>query len=509
MFNYNTIKPVNIHYRKYPNTLGTPSDEKKEPLNPDENKGGGQFPNGNKVAIDYTNNKINISQVLQDFRSTIAAINSPDEIKNEVEEYLKLVEKETLKNSPSREIVLSDLKNAARITDKYIQDSLKKPSKVVQDWVEALFLQNINLKADPNEINEDFRVKIPEKKPQPSLATTPVQIEENSRTDGIKPLDEDTVTFTANKTNSNNINKKTEETTSPIITDSADNIDVQKLELEIDTQAKAEYQNETSATQKTEIKPLKNSLYAAKTENETLAKEKLIKAKDIYKQSNDIYNALKLYDEALELISTGDNQNLKSAIYFERAKIFDLNDYAELALIDYHKATKSSDNNLKTHAHIKMGDIYDEYVQFDPAMNQYTRAIESAEEVNNYQGKTKALRQISSMFARMYDKDNLDIFAELALDSARESNNPKTIKNTYFETAKNYQYIGEDSKALKVYAEFAKETSHMKDYDSLAQDYMEASILMDKKGNKKKANSLMQKAKEYRRLAKLKQADLA
>ena len=168
MFNYNLINPVNIHYRKYPNNSegakgAVNNDEQsqyKKPVSSDENNNQRRFPNGNKVAIDYTKNQVNISQILQDFRSTISAINSPDSVVNEVEQYLGLVGKESEKAEPSREIVLSNLKNAARITDKYIQDSLKKPSRVVQDWVDALFLQNINLKADPNEVNEEFRVKI-------------------------------------------------------------------------------------------------------------------------------------------------------------------------------------------------------------------------------------------------------------------------------------------------------------------------------------------------------------
>ena len=505
MFNYNIVNPVNIHYRKYPENKDAASDGKKTSINPDDKGNQRQFPNGNKVAIDYTNNKINISQILQDFRSTIAAINSPDEVKKDVEVYLELVERESTKNSPSRDIVLSNLKNAARITDRYIQESLKKPSKVVQDWVDALFLQNINLKADPNEINEDYRVQIPEKKQPQQIAQTPVQIPSNVNihTGGLKPLNEDTITIS-----NGDIPKITPEIEAEALPQSADiqvqDLYAENLEKEIQAQAEDEYKKEVISLPKSpEIK----SPYEAKTENEALAKAKALEAKNTYSDSSDIYTALKLYDEALELISNSDNQNLKSAIYFERAKIFDTNDYAELALIDYHKATKCTDNNLKTQAHIKMGDIYDDYVQFDPAMSQYTRAIESAEEINNYQGKTKALRQISSMFARLYDKDNTEIFTDLAIESAKESNNPTTIKNTYIEAAKNYQYIGEDTKALYVYGEFAKEKVLQDDYESMAQNYMEASMLMDKKGNKQKAFALMQKAKELQRLAKLKRLD--
>lgn len=496
MFNYNLINPVNIHYRKYPNQNEgiNPDEKKKQQITPDnKEQNQGRFPNGNKVAIDYSNNKINISQILQDFKSTIAAINTPEDIKKEVETYLTLVNTESLKEAPSRDIVLSNLKNAARVTDKYIQDSLKKPSKVVQDWVEALFLQNINLKADPNEINEEFRVKIPEKKQPQTPAENIYAQNVNIHHGGIKPLDEDTVQFTKEKETSKEPVYKVE---TSFIENKPEAVPVENIEQEIEAQVAKEIIEENTPA------PIKKqSPYAPKTENEVLAKEKIMQAKSIYNESKDTYNTLKLYDEALDL--AGDNINLKSAIHFERAKIFDSSNYPELALIDYNKATKGEDYNLKTQAHIKMGDIYDDYVQFEPAMDQYERAIQTSEEVKNYQGKTKALRQIASMFTRMYDKDGMEAFSDLALEAAKESNNPKTITNTYLETAQNYRYIGEDSKALQLYGELAKEKSVQDDYEAMAKNYMEAAMLMDKKGNKQKSYALMMKSKEFMRKARL------
>lgn len=525
MFNYNVINPVNIHYRKYPqnNENGKISDEenskKQTPLTTDEN-GGGQrrFPNGNKVAIDYTKNQINIAQVLQDFRSTIAAINSPDDVKEEVESYLGLVGKESLKDEPSREIVLSNLKNAARVTDKYIQDSLKKPSRVVQDWVDALFLQKVNLKSDPNEINEEFRVKIPPKKTaQTSAQATYEPYSEaytppsaaNHGTNSLAPLDEDVVQL--------NTSAKIAQKPSG---DEAYEIDGSYIETsyeqqmpEVFVEPEAVYyepalMEEAKNIEAPEIQAeAENDPYAAITENEALAKEILLQGKAAFNQGADIYTTLKLYDEALELLDSTSSPNIKSAIYFERAKIFDSYDYAELALIDYNKATKCEDGNLKTQAHIKMGNIYDDYVQFEPAMDQYSRAIETSEEVNNLQGKTRALRYIASMFTRLYDTENTETFSELAIESAIESKNPKTIAKTYLETAENYKYIGDDSKALQVYARLAQENEVQDDFETLAQNYMEASALMDKKGNKKKSYALMLKSKEYQRMARLRRAE--
>lgn len=498
MFNYNVINPVNINYRKYPqkdevkNSAGENLKTPVKSATEEQNNGQRKFPNGNDVAIDYTKNQINIAQVLQDFRSTIAAINSPDYVKEEVEQYLQLVSKETKKQEPSREIVLANLKNAARVTDKYIQESLKKPSKVVQDWVDALFLQRINLKEDPKEINEEFRVKIPPKK-----ETTQTQVPS-----GVAPLKEDTVSFSGAKSVEDNEQvytitatpTKTTQEEIALAEEFAEAYDGDYIEEDITPQQ----------IEPTQAEPqVKLSPYAPTTEKEALAKETLLKGKATFENGGDIYSTLKLYDEALELIQGSENQNLKSAIYFERAKVFDSYDFAELALIDYNKATKSEDGNLRAQAHIKMGNIYDDYVQFDPAIDQYSRAIVSSEEANNPYGKTKALRHIASMFTRIYDEDNTQSFSDLSIESAKETQNSKTIATTYLEVANNYKYIGDDTKALKTYGALAQEESVREDYEALAQNYMEASMLMDKKGNKKKAFALLQKSKEYQRKARL------
>ena len=103
MFNYNVAHPINIHYRKYPQrqeVKNNPAQEQQGAIKnatDEQNNDNRKFPNGNDVAIDYTKNQINIAQVLQDFRSTISAINSPDVVKEEVELYLQLVSKETKK----------------------------------------------------------------------------------------------------------------------------------------------------------------------------------------------------------------------------------------------------------------------------------------------------------------------------------------------------------------------------------------------------------------------------
>lgn len=107
----------------------------------------GVFPNGEQTAIDYTKRKINITQVLSDFENTANAIGAPDDIKAEVLSYLGLIENQSQKENPNPQIIQSNLKNASQILDGYITDTLKKPSKVVENWVDALFLQQIDYKS--------------------------------------------------------------------------------------------------------------------------------------------------------------------------------------------------------------------------------------------------------------------------------------------------------------------------------------------------------------------------
>lgn len=122
-----------------------------------------EFPNGNKTVIDYSSSSVNIAQVITDFTNTTLAIGAPEDVLEEVNAYLGLVEKQTLKDEPSKKIIQTNLKNASQILDKYITDTLNKPSNVVEGWIDALFLQKIDLKANSEALNPDFKVKLPEK----------------------------------------------------------------------------------------------------------------------------------------------------------------------------------------------------------------------------------------------------------------------------------------------------------------------------------------------------------
>ena len=106
--------------------------------------------------------KINIAQILKDFKNTAVAIATPDDLMEEVDGYIGLIRKQVEKDKPNVKLIQSNLKNAGGLLDKYISDTLNKDSKVVQNWVEAVFLQDVNYKYDDEEVNVDFLVNFPE-----------------------------------------------------------------------------------------------------------------------------------------------------------------------------------------------------------------------------------------------------------------------------------------------------------------------------------------------------------
>jgi len=169
---YNSIYPINFTRRNFVGAKA--SGEASENVQNEEEKRERpdlsqrhSFPNGEKTKIDYSKSKINVAQIVTDFNNTALAIGAPEEINEEVNSYLNLIKKESEKTSPSKDIILGNFKNASKVLDEYISTALNKPSsKVVEDWIDALFLQNIDCKSDPSSINPDFKIKLPEKKPQ-------------------------------------------------------------------------------------------------------------------------------------------------------------------------------------------------------------------------------------------------------------------------------------------------------------------------------------------------------
>lgn len=428
---YNIINPVNITYRNLP-TIKPKKQEAKAteekaqesvnsnlPQTPDvldERQKRREFPNGNAVAIDYAKNKINISQILTDFRSTISAIATPPKIMEEIEGYLKIIDTESAKETPNKDIIRTNLKYASQIADNYISETLEKESKVVENWIDALFLQRIVYKANPEDINETYKIKI-----------------------------------------------------------------------------------EKSA----KIEDAKQRGLEAKEQKEQYKNDFITVLKEAKAEKTDLKLAFGKYTEALNIAKKLENANYIAAAHLERAKILDKCDYPRLAVSEFARATNCDDHNIKTHAHLGLAQIYDDYGEFEGAKENYHEAVAQSGEGNNMAGQTLALKGLGTLYANKFDLANTQMFNDLALVSMEDVQNENIKARTYKKIADDYSYLGENKKALN-YLKLSTEIFNNHENkalraENLEKNYAMASDLMEKLGNEPKAKSLLLKA----RLAKL------
>ncbi len=497
---YNSIYPININYRKH-NQFNSPKPDAENPdtsVVSEESKKQNTFPNGAKVAIDYTKGQINISQVLMDFRNTILAINAPDDVRQEVSDYLNLVEKESHKENPSRDIIIANLKNASKISDAFITKSLKKTSNVVEGWIDALFLQKINLKADPDEINPDFLLEFPqsakekiEKEKPSSFVLTP-----SGKTD--------TVSIKNSSVSAIDVDDNL-----PDIAETSTANDFQVIndeDIEIENEFEIDEEHDLNSSQAVSPSP-----YAPLSDADIKARELYISAKNMPQTNQGDTDALNFLNEALGILSDSDssNENIKAAIHFERGKIFDDYDYVDFALKDYWQATKAQELNLKSQAFFRSASIYDEFGEFSPALNNYLSAVAYSGEAENPNIQSKALSSIAGLYAKQFDSESTAEYSELAIDVAVDSNNENLIANTYSNSAQNFQYIGDNEKALNGYKNALKIFSNTQEsYEQIAYNYEQASLVMAKLGNQAKARKLQAKANLYYQKAQLQEGQL-
>lgn len=569
---YNSIHPINITYRnlKQSSPLSGSDEQNKEqaPVSYQNGSSGNnrEFPNGTKVAIDYTKNTVNISQIVTDFKSTVIAIGAPEDISQEVNSYLSLVERESKKANPSRDIIYSNLINASKISDNYIYQELSKkkgnaPKNVVEGWIDALFKQKVDLKADPTQINPDYQLDIPNKKQvKTAVNETPSQIQEEqpsadvtNQTPLAQVLPDDEQTYepqifarqispqdtldtyesaelpTQDDTQTSDLSYYKSEDSDDTISfktidlPDAQNIPVQEVSVEqphtlanTDTAPDLdEVLNEEVNIAEPQVlhfvsntkKPI--GVKYITNEHDRVLSGALKEAKGYLTIDDDPALALETLNDALGEANSDTNKNLRAALHFERGKIFDDYDYVSYALRDYYEATKTQDNNLKSQAHLKMARIYDDYVDFEPAVEHYQSALGYSGEASNTRAQTKILTEMATMFAQRYDLNSAKMLSELSLDAASESQDTLLLSKTYSAAAKNYEYLGEDFAALDCYKNAFKSLSTLEDdsevYELRAQSYEDAAGVMDRLGNVSKSENLLSKARLYRQRAQLAQ----
>ena len=413
------------------------------------NKSGNTAPQHN-VAAPVQNNaatqnqidsKINIAQILKDFNNTAIAIGTPVDLKEEVDGYISLIEKQVRKDNPNTKLVKSNLKNAATILDRHISETLNKESKVVENWVDTLFLQKVDFKYNEDDINERFLVKFPDG--SNSQTKRSEELQETSQTESVPQA--------AKEENSNVI---------PI-----------------------SVAGQTGSTKIPQDKQLKSLFIQAKK----------------YAYANDPEKAIKSFEQALNRAMEIDDNETSGKIYYEVGKIYDDHDYLAQALKSYNQSIKlSTDENVKTKAHYSMAQIYDDVNQITPALDHYVSTVSFAGEAENLPAQSASLTKIGNIYTDMYEKEAFDYY-EVASGLAAETKNYNLRGFVDSNTANAYTKFDEPEKALKSYSNAVKNYTTAESPVKTAQNYLAAADIMVEFNSLNKAYNLLSKAQKYAR----------
>ena len=374
--------------------------------------------------------KINIKQVLIDFNSTLNAIGASEEVENEVKTYLSLVEAEAQKESPHKKIIVSNLKVAADVLDTYISDTLKKPSKVVKDWVDALLLQNIDFKVDTSITKGAFEAITGEAPQTAKLAEQKL----------------------AQKTQ-----------------------DVKQKE-QAQEALPAEILKENDETAKINELINKSDEILENAPNEAL--NVLSEAFKIAQNASDKNSMARLYSK----IAAAQNNlnNLAQALDCLHASTV--------------LAYELENNELKSHNHKQMGTIYDDAGMMDTAMSHYFASLGVDGLIDDTDNQADTLNSIGKMYTARFMKDDAIDYYKEALDMAKVRKNASIMSDSFYNTAVTLKNAGEEDKAFNNLKNAAILSKKSGDGIKLSNIYEEAGDLMNQKNYKKRAQDLYKKS---------------
>ena len=403
-------------------------------------------------------NRVNIAQILKDFRNTMKAIATPPEIEEQVDKYLQTVNEQVRASHPQVNLIQSNLKIAASLLDKYISETLNKESKVVQNWLDALFLQRIDYSYNENDINPSFLVKFPD---------------ENEAKKVAEPTEEQVIQQEIEQP------QVQAAPVNDILPEEGIEIEPEELVLEEEyTQAKETISQKPNIT----IIP-----------QDTRLKSLFVQAKK-HAFNNNPKMAMAMFKEAFSRAEEINDNETQSRICLEIGKIYDDNDHFAQALSSYNQSLQyTTDVNVKSRAHFSMAQIYDDVNQIEPAMKHYFTSISYAGKSDDLIGQTDSLTKMANIFTDKYDEAAFDFY-----DTAR-----KLIDQTTDNSMKGYVLSNtadacvqfrKNDKALKYYAEAVKNYEKTNSDEDIALNYKSAAELMISFNSPNKAKSLLKKA---------------
>jgi len=396
-------------------------------------------------------NRVNIAQILKDFRNTMKAIATPADIETEVNRYLQIVEQQVNAPQPQVNLIQSNLRIAASLLDNYISATLNKESKVVQNWLDALFLQKINYSYNESEVNPNFLVKFPEEQQGPA--------QQQDQTEQSQLVPEQAY-----------------------VSDFENNTD----EIEVPRSLEEEY---SVAQQKISVKPNITII-----PQDTKLKSLFMEAK---KQafSNNPQKAMRIFREAFDRADEIKDSETQSRICLEIGKIYDDNDFVVQALTSYHKSLQyTTDTNVKSRAHYSMAQIYDDVNQVEPALEHYITSISYAGKNDDLVGQTESLTHVANLFSDKYDEVSAFDCYDVARKLVDQTNDDNMKGYVLSNTADACVQFRKNDKALKYYAEAVKNYEKINASEEIAENYKAAAELMIAFNSYNKAKSLLKKA---------------
>lgn len=404
------------------------------------------FPNGEQTSIDYSQNTVNIAQIVSDFKNTTLAIGTPQEITDEVYGYLSLVEKQANKDEPNKKIIQTNLKNASQILDDYITKSLQKPSNVVNNWIDALFLQQVEYKADPDKINPAYSVNIPEDRKE--------KIQAQRETE--KQLLETQQTAQQEVTTKKEIHLPTDDNLKHLF------VSAKKLAKEKKDEKSLYVYNMA----------LERAKQVGDTETQSMIYYEQGK---IYDRHDDIASALDNYYMATELST---DLNLKTQAHYKMAKIYDETTNFEPAMEHYFDAISYAGETENISAQSKsLSNISYMYAQLYDTENTTefgSLAILIAKEADDKKVLGTTYSNVADSFIVINELPKaLDCYKE-AVKYYTQTNSVQNLGSNFEKAAELMYKLGNNSKAEKLYekslAYYKKtgNTSAMKDvYEQL------------------------------------------
>lgn len=363
------------------------------------------------------NATVNVAQILKDFRNTAKAIGASPELTEDVNAYLSLIEKQVQKDAPDVRLIRSNFKNASSLLDNYITETLQRPSKVVENWIDAIFLQQINYNYNEEEVNPNFLVKFPNQKKE----------DEKNNEDGNESSDEE-----ENSSEEKVVNVPTDE----------------KLKSLFLQAKKYSYANNAKKAMETFKQALERAVEVEDKETESKI---LFEIGKIYDDNDYLVQALTSYNKSLQVTR---DLGVKTKAHYSMAQIYDDVEQFEPAINHYMSSISYAGENENLIAQstslTKIGNIYS-----DKYNKQAFDFLLEAELIASETKNPKAKGYVSSNIANSYDKFNepqnaLKYFSS-AIKEYNEAKSPLKVAINYKRAAEVMQDYNNPRKAKALF----------------------------------------------------------